>query len=80
MKNIVECIYVKAASCLGNRGIKILYTGYSRIYNVVGASCPCNKRIRYFIQDIVEYIYVAGAVYLGNRGINYGKYTSSKWL
>ena len=40
---------------------------------LLGASCPCNKRITYFIQDIVEYIYVERAVSLGNRGINYVK-------
>jgi hypothetical protein len=39
--------------------------------NVEGASCPCNKGIKYFIKDIVEYIDVEGAACLGNRGIKY---------
>lgn len=45
--------------------------GYVEYINVVGASCPCNGGIKYFIKGIVEYIDVEGSLWLSNRAIKY---------
>jgi len=39
--------------------------------NIVGASCPCNRRIKNIIKDSVEYINVVGASCLDNMGNKY---------
>jgi hypothetical protein len=52
-------------------GLHIIIQDIVECINVVAASCPCSRGIKYFIKDIVKYIDVEGASCLGNRGIKY---------